>query len=57
MSEPALRFGRAYFGSSHAVGYPAFFADGSVKIMNYDSSLDILNAIGGINDNLVVNMN
>lgn len=57
MSEPALRFGRAYFGSSHAVGYPAFFADGSVRIINYDSSSDILNAIGGINDNLVVNMN
>ena len=56
MSNPALRFGKLYFGSSHAVGYPALFADGSVKIINYESSSKILNAIGGINDDLIENI-
>ena len=56
MSNPPQRFGKAYFGSSHAVGYPAFFADGSVRIIHYESSQNILNAIGGINDGLVENV-
>jgi hypothetical protein len=56
LSDPALRFGKLYFGSSHAVGYPALFADGSVKVINYESSTKVLNAIGGINDSLVENI-
>lgn len=56
ISNPPQRFGKAYFGSSHAVGYPAFFADGSVRIIHYESSQNVLNAIGGINDGLVENV-
>jgi type II secretory pathway pseudopilin PulG len=47
--------GQALFGSAHPAGMQAVFADGSVRLVKFGVDPKTFNALGNINDGLVVN--